>query len=346
MPQLPIQVFVLDKRKKPLAPCHPARARELLREGRAVVHKRVPFTIRLRDRVGGDVQPIRVLFDPGSQETGIAVVREVAPATEAPVLNEAGDDVSGPTRVVLYKIELQHRGDAVHARMENRRCHRKHRRGRNSRYREERYDNRRRAEGWLAPSLRTRVDTCGTWLDRLRNLVPVTSVGMELVKFDTQLMQDPNVSGIDYQRGTLAGTEMRAYVLAKWSHACAYCGVRDVPLNLDHVVPRSAGGPYRPSNLVAACVPCNERKGSKPLAVFLKGKPDVLARVLAGLKAPLRDAAAVNTTRNALHRRLAAAGLPVSTGSGGRTAWNRKRLNVDKSHANDAVCDIQVEASS
>ena len=71
-----MQVFVLDKRKKPLMPCHPARARKLLRKGRAVVHKIAPFTIRLKDRIGGETQPVRVKLDPGSKTTGLAVVRE------------------------------------------------------------------------------------------------------------------------------------------------------------------------------------------------------------------------------------------------------------------------------
>lgn len=344
MPNVLPKVFVLDKKKRPLMPCHPARARELLRKGRAAVHRLVPFTIRMKDRIGGDVQPVRVCKDPGSKVTGIAVVREVPAASDALVLNEAGDDVSGPTRVVLYKIELEHRGNVVHAKMEARASRRRGRRERKTRYRQPRFSNRRRVKGWLGPSLRTRVDSCGTWLDRLRALVPVSAVSMELVKFDTQKMQDQNVSGVGYQRGTLYGCDVRGYVMAKWEHACAYCGARDVPLTMDHVVPRASHGSDRPSNLVAACIPCNERKGSKPVEVFLKGKPDVLKRVLAQLKTPLRDAAAVTTTRWALHTRLKATGLPVTVGTGSRTAWNRKRFGVAKTHANDAVCVGKVGA--
>lgn len=111
-----VQVFVLDKKKRPLMPCRPSRAKQLLREGRAVVHRLVPFTIRLKDRVGGDTQTVRVCEDPGSKTTGIAVVRETPAATEAS-LDANGDDVSGPTRTVLFKIELQHRGAAIHKAM-------------------------------------------------------------------------------------------------------------------------------------------------------------------------------------------------------------------------------------
>jgi len=101
-----MRVFVLDKRSKPLMPCHPARARELLKEGHAVVHRVMPFTIRLKDRVGGDVQPVRLKLDPGSKVTGVALVREaevVAPAT-GELQRQAH---------VLMLAELQHRGHQI-----------------------------------------------------------------------------------------------------------------------------------------------------------------------------------------------------------------------------------------
>lgn len=325
-------------------PCHPARARELLDKGKAVIHRLIPFVIRLKDRVGGDTQPIRLLDDPGSKESGFALVRETPAAGDAPVLNAVGDDVSGSTRTVLFKMELTHRGDAVHKSMETRRSARHGRRSRKLRYRAPKFDNRRRPEGWLAPSLRTRLDTTVSWVARLRQWAPITSISMELVRFDTQAMETPEIEGVEYQRGTLFGYELRGYVLARGNHACAYCGARDVPLNLDHVIPRAKGGSDRVSNLAPACIPCNERKSAKPLAVFLKNKPDVLRRVMAQLKAPLKDAAAVNTTRWALRNALLATGLPVEIASGGRTKWNRTRLGIPKTHANDAICVGRVGA--
>ena len=328
MPSLPVQVFVLDKRHRPLMPCRPARAKQLLREGRAVVHRRVPFTIRLKDRVGGDVQTVRVCEDPGSKTTGIAVVREVPAASE-------GD---GPTRVVLFKMELTHRGADVHSRMESRASLRCGRRSRNTRYREQRYSNRRPAKGTLPPSLRTRIATTLSWTRRLMRWCPVTAISVERVRFDTQLMENPEISGVEYQQGTLAGYEVREYVLEKWGRSCAYCDAENVPLNLDHVVPRVGGGSSRPSNLVPACVPCNQRKGAQSLAVFLKRDPKRAARIVAGLKAPMRDAAAMNATRWALDRELRTLGVPVEAASGGRTKWNRARFNVPKTHANDAAC--------
>jgi 5-methylcytosine-specific restriction endonuclease McrA len=274
------------------------------------------------------VQPVRVCEDPGSKTTGIAVVREVPAASE-------GD---GPTRVVLFKMELTHRGDVIRGQMERRSSSRRRRRLANLRYRPARFSNRRPAKGTLRPSLNHRVETTLSWTRRLMRWYPVAAVSVERVRFDTQLMQNPEISGVEYRQGTLAGYETREWVLEKWGRSCAYCDAENVALNLDHVVPRVSGGSSRPSNLVPACVPCNQRKGAQPLAVFLQRDPKRAARILAGLKESLRDAAAVNSTRWALDRALRSLGVPVEASSGGRTKWNRHRFNVPKTHANDAVC--------
>src|SRR5262249_33283829 len=131
------------------------------------------------------------------------------------------------------------------------------------------------------------------------------------VRFDTQLLQYPDICGLEYQQGTLAGIEIREYLLLKWGYRCAYCRQRATRWELDHIVPRSRGGRNRPSNLALACKPCNDAKDNRTAAEF--GHPEVQAQT----KAPLRDAAAVNSTRQALHQRLLALDLPVETGSGG-----------------------------
>jgi len=151
------------------------------------------------------------------------------------------------------------------------------------------------------------------------------------------------IEGVEYQRGTLAGYELGEYLLAKWDRTCAYCdasgtGPSSVPLEKDHIVARSRGGSDRVSNLTLACRPCNQKKGAQDVREFLAKDPARLKRVLAHAKAPLRDAAAVNSTRWALFQRLQATGLPVETGSGGRTKWNRMRLGIPKTHALDAAC--------
>jgi 5-methylcytosine-specific restriction endonuclease McrA len=331
-------VFVLDKRKKPLMPCSEKRARLLLERGRARVHRLVPFTIRLVDRLQEEsaLQPVRLKLDPGSKTTGIALVRE----------EQTVDDTTGAVlrkATVLMLLELRHRGHAIRDALTQRRAFRRRRRA-NLRYRAKRFNNRRRPEGWLAPSLRHRVETTLSWVERLRRWVPVTALSLELVRFDTQALQNPEISGTEYQQGTLFGYEVREYLLEKWDRKCAYCGAENVPLQIDHIHPRSKGGSNRVSNLTLACRPCNQRKENLPVEQFLAKHPERIYKILAQAKAPLRDAAAVNSTRWALYQRLKAMGLDVEVASGGRTKYNRHRLQVPKEHCLDAACVGHVDA--
>jgi hypothetical protein len=150
-------------------------------------------------------------------------------------------------------------------------------------------------------------------------------------------MQNAEISGVEYQQGELVGYEVREYLLEKFNKKCAYCDATDARLEIDHVHPRSRGGSNRVSNLALACHSCNQAKGNQDIKDFLSGKPDVLKRVLAKIKKPLADAAAVNATRWALFEQLKATGLPVETGTGGQTKFNRTRLSLPKTHWTDAV---------
>lgn len=308
-------VFVLSSDGQPLDPCHPARARQLLNQGKAAVWRRYPFTLRLKGRpaVESVTHPYRLKLDPGSKTTGIAVVAE-------------------ETGKVVWAGELTHRGQAIRDALLSRRAVRRSRRQRKTRYRKPRFLNRRRPEGWLVPSLQHRVETTLTWVNRLRRFCPVAALSMELVRFDTQLMQDAEVSGVAYQQGELVGYEVREYLLEKWGRRCAYCGATEVPLQVEHLVPRARGGSDRVSNLTLACAPCNQKKGLQTAAEF--GHPKVQAQA----RQPLKDAAAVNTTRWVLYRRLLATGLPVEVGTGGKTKYNRARLGLPKTHWHDAAC--------
>ena len=307
-------VFVLDMQKRPLDPVHPGRARLLLKEGKAAIFRRYPFTI-IRKAAGSAAPPqlLRVKIDPGSKTTGLALIND-------------------QTGEVLWAGELAHRGGAIGHALLARRARRRSRRTRKTRHRAPRFLNRRRPEGWLAPSLESRVMNVVTWVERLRRAAPIAAISLEVVRFDTQALQNPQISGVEYQQGELLGYEVRAYLLEKWDRACAYCGTRNVPLQVEHIVPRARGGSDRMSNLTLACAPCNERKGSQTAAEF--GFPLIQAQD----KAPLKDAAAVNATRWALYRRLLAHGLPVEMGTGGRTPWNRTRCGLPKTHWLDAAC--------
>jgi hypothetical protein len=158
-----------------------------------------------------------------------------------------------------------------------------------------------------------------------------------------QQIENPEISAIEYQQGELVGYEVREYLLEKWDRKCAYCGAGNVPLQLEHIHPKSKGGSNRISNLCIACETCNLRKGVQSITDFLAKKPDVLKKVVAQAKLPLKDAAAVNSTRWALFNALKTTGLPITTGSGGQTKFNRTRLNLTKSHWLDAACVGQVD---
>ena len=315
-------VFVLSSTRKPLMPTRPARARRLLRDGKAAVYRLQPFTIILKDRADGDTQPIEAKFDPGSKTTGIAVVGEFP----------------RQGRVVLLGLHLTHRGDRIRKRLSDRCAIRRGRRGRKTRYREARFNNRRRPAGWLAPSLQSRVDNVRHWLNKLVQRLPITTVAVETVRFDTQALQHPEISGVEYQQGTLAGYEVREYLLEKWNRTCAYCGVQHVPLDIEHIDPRSKGGSHRVSNLTLACRSCNQKKGHQPLATFLAHDPTRLKRIKAQAKTPLKDVTAVNATRYAIGNALKPLELPLSFWSGGRTKHNRTRQHYPKAHWIDAAC--------
>jgi len=155
---------------------------------------------------------------------------------------------------------------------------------------------------------------------------------LEVVKFDTQALQNPEISGVAYQQGTLHGYEIREYLLQKWGRRCAYCGAEQVPLQIEHIIPKARGGSDRVSNLTLACEPCNQRKGRQTAAEF--GYPDIQVQA----KQPLKDAAAVNSTRWRLCERLKATGLPITCSSGGRTKYNRTQQEYPKAHWIDAAC--------
>jgi 5-methylcytosine-specific restriction endonuclease McrA len=268
-------VLLIDQDKRPLDPVHPGRARTLLSTGQAAVYRRYPFVLILTRRVPGPhMQPFRLKIDPGSKTTGLAVV----------------NDASGQ---VVWAAELAHRGEQVRTGLLTRRRARRGRRHRHTRYRQPRWRNRRRRAGWLAPSLLSRLQNVLTWVERLRRFCPVGAISFELVRFDLQLLQNPDIEGLEYQRGTLFGTELRHYLLTKWQQRCAYCSATGIPLEIDHVQPRAKGGSDRVSNLVIACHPCNQAKGDQPLEMFLADRPEVLRRVQAQRRVPLRDAAVV-----------------------------------------------------
>ncbi len=305
-------VFVLDRNGRPLMPCTQKRARLLLERGRARIHKMLPFTIRIVDLKAENCafQALRIKLDPGSKTTGIALVRET----------------TGKGVAVLNLFELLHRGRQISESLTARRGHRRQRRSK-LRYRAPRFNNRgNQSNGWLAPSLQHRVDTTLAWVKRIENLAPISAISTELVRFDMQALENPQIEGA------------REYLLEKWHRTCAYCDAKDIPLQIEHIHPKAQGGSNRISNLTLACPSCNAKKAALPIEVFLARKPERLKRIQAQARRPLKDAAAVNSTRLALINVLKATGLAIETASGSQTKFNRSQFGIPKTHALDAAC--------
>ena len=310
-------------------PCSPRRARQLIDAGRVLKQLHNPWTIQLRDRSLDDgrttVQPTEVRCTPGIRRTGIAVVALLASEERT-----------------LHQEEIQHRTD-ISTRLLERRSHRRRRRG-TQWFRAPRFDNRRRKDQQLPPSLESIVSNQEHRIRRLARRTGAATVVLQTSKFDTQKVLDPTIRGKEYQQGPLYKTHLRRYIAEQWKHRCAYCRKTDWTDNtrfeLEHVVPRSRNGPTNVGNLVWSCRPCNQAKGDSSLESFLEDNPDrsTAARRRKHLRPPLAAAGAMAWICQTLTRRLAARQLRVRTTTGADTAYRRKKLGVPKDHADDAAC--------
>lgn len=317
--------------------CHPAKARKLIKSKKAVVHKRYPFVIRLKEqKVMNNQHNYECKIDPGSKITGLTITK-------------------GNKVVVLAEI---HHRKGISESLTSRRALRRGRRNRKTRYRRCKFPNKigqtsiftsSRPKGWIAPSLKSRVTQTQNVIDKLMKFIPITSLGLENVKFDLQLMTNPEISGVEYQQGELAGYEVREYLLEKWKRRCAYCLSTDVKLQIEHIHPRSRGGSNRVSNLTIACEVCNVEKDKHTLEewLYLIGKKKSvryktiiteIPKVLKKSTKSLRDASVVNTTRWALYNQLKSYDLPLTLQSGAKTKMQRIQQDLPKEHYYDALC--------
>ncbi|TWH54264.1 LOW QUALITY PROTEIN: Restriction endonuclease [Dulcicalothrix desertica PCC 7102] len=312
-------IFVLDSDKKPLTMCTAGLARKLLDSQKAALFKWYPTTIILKK--SADLLPLPYLelrIDPGSKFTGIALV-----------------DIE--TETIVWAMESEHRGLSISESLTARSNTRHARRSRNTRYRKER-PNHKKPSGWLPPSLQHRVDTTMTWVKRIIKLAPIKSIAFERVKFDIQKLENPSIEGIEYQQGTLQGYTLREALLEHWGRKCAYCDAVNVPLEIEHIRPKSQGGSDRFNNLTLSCQRCNQNKSNQSIDEFLKNDPVRLDNIKRHQKQSLRDAAAVNSTRNKLFDSLKSFNIPAYCGSGAYTKMMRIKSNLPKTHFIDAGC--------
>ena len=233
-------VYVINKNGKPLMPCKPAKAKHLLKSGKAKVTKRIPFTIKLLWNCEENKQEVVAGMDTGSKTIGCAAI------------------ANGK---VVYQSEVQIRQD-ISKKMEQRKMYRRSRRGSKTRYRKPRWENRAsmRKDGKIAPSITSKVDSHLREKKFVESILPVSLWKVETASFDIHKISNPDVKRWDYQKGNQKGFyNVKAYVLHRDGYQCQKCKTKKGKLSVHHIIFRSNGGTDTPNNLVVLCSDCHEK---------------------------------------------------------------------------------------
>ncbi len=231
-------VYVLNCHGQPLMPCQPRKARLLLKEGKAKVVKMVPFTIQLLYGSSGYKQEVSLGVDAGTQHIGVSATAE---------------------QKVLFEAEVLPRTD-IQELLATRLQYRRARRSRKTRYRKARFLNRRKPEGWLAPSVQHKVDCHIKTIKLIHKILPISRTTIEGAQFDLQKIKNPEIEGVEYQQGLQLGFwNVREYVLFRDNHSCQRCKgkSKDSILNVHHIESRKTGGDS-PDNLITLCETCHD----------------------------------------------------------------------------------------
>lgn len=301
-------VYVLNICMAPLMPCKEAKARKLLKSGKAKIVKRNPFTIQLLFECENVTQDIVLGVDAGSKHIGLSATTD---------------------KKELYAAEVELRDDIVDL-LSIRRENRRTRRNRKTRYRKPRFLNRVRSDGWIAPSVQNKVDTHLTVVRRLHEILPITRIIVEVVAFDIQKIKNPDIDGIEYQQGEQLGFwNVREYVFFRDGHTCQCCKgkSKDKILNVHHIESRKTGG-NAPNNLITLCETCH--KG------YHEGQIKLPRNIKRGMS--FRDAAFMGIMRWAFYNQLKKLYQNVSLTYGYLTKNARIRNGLPKTHCVDARC--------
>lgn len=302
-------VYVQNYSGHPLMPTeNHAKVRILLKQNKAVVVKRCPFTIRLAYESTNYTQPVTLGIDAGSRHIGASATTEYKE---------------------IYASDVELRNDIVKL-LSDRREIRRSRRSRKTRYRKARFNNRKRGDGWLAPSIRQKIQTHLKVVDDICKLVPVTKIIVETASFDIQKIKDPGIKGTGYQQGEQLGFwNIREYVLCRDGHKCQCCKgkSKDKVLNVHHIESRKTGGDA-PNNLITLCETCH--KG------YHKGIVDLPDTIKRGMK--FKDAAFMGIMRWAFYGELKNRYPDVSLTYGYLTKNTRIKYGLSKEHYVDARC--------
>lgn len=321
-------VFVLNKHGKPLGKCKPQKARKLRKEGKVKVISYKPYTIQWIYGSSGYTQETELGIDLGSRNVGVAITSQ---------------------NKVLSRGEIEFRQD-VSSLIESRKILRRSRRNRKTRYRRCKFKIRRkrwfdadknkwiskkidvyttRPAGWLPPSIQSRIDNTFFWIDKYKSLLPKCSLSIEVGKFDTAKMINPNIEGVEYQQGDLFGYfDVRYFVFARDSYTCQVCNKKkDKILNTHHIVYRSHGGTDRADNLITVCTDCHTSENHKEGNILWKWMLE--KKKVKNYKEP----PFMNTLRIRVFSKYPNARITY----GSTTTPKRKELELEKTHYNDAI---------
>lgn len=303
-------VYVLNKDGRPLMPCKPQKARKLLKNDKALVIKREPFTIQLLYGSSGYRQHVTLGVDAGSKHIGLSATTK---------------------KKELFSAEVKLRTDIVDL-LSTRHQYRRSRRSRTTRYRKARFLNRvhRKHKGWLAPSIKNKIYCHIKIIEKLHKILPIYKIIVETASFDIQKIKNPNIQSKEYQEGEqLDFWNVREYVLFRDEHKCQCCKgkSKDKVLNVHHIESRKTGG-NAPNNLITLCETCH--KG------YHKGTVKLPKSIKRGMS--FRDASFMGTMRWSFYNKLKGLYPNVSMTYGYITKNTRIGAGLQKEHYVDARC--------
>ena len=293
-------------------PCSQRKARLLLKENKASIIGYKPFTIQLTSPTGETIQEVHLGVDTGAKYIGIAAT-------------------SGNKVLVKGEIELR---DDIHKNMETRSILRRNRRTRNLRYRRARFLNRKRKDGWVPPTVQSKLNVTFIWIDRFCDLLPSPVLHIEVGKFDIQKMMNPDIENEEYQNGQCVGyKDVGYFVFARDNYTCQVCKKQNKILNTHHLLYKSRGGSDRADNLITVCTDChsseNHSEGGILYEWMIKHKK----------VKQYKEATFMNIVRKRVYQKYSNSVITY----GSETAPYRKELGLEKTHYNDAIAITKIE---
>ncbi len=318
------QVCVLDQQGKPLMPTRRlGKVYRLLKSQKAHIFSYEPFTIQLDyEPKTHIIQPMTLGVDSGAIHSGYSIVNKHCEYYSAEVI--ARDNISD--------------------RLSDRLMYRRNRRSRKTRYRKARFNNRKnKKEGWLPPSLEQKVAVQVNEIAHLHRYFPIEKIIIEVAEFDIQKIKNPDISGVEYQQGTMYGYNVRNYLLEKHRRKYFYCGKEVSNFEVEHILPKARGGSNRIDNLTLSCHECNQKKGTMTAEEFIRQTLSVRKAAAKLSQLPnerrlFKYMAHMNATRWTLYNTIKERYENVQTTYGYITKYNRLQAHLPKAHHIDAKC--------